>query len=145
MAQGIQKLVRRGLLTRLKANAGLIALVPAVRIFPQGAPLEPTWPFVRLGGTITAPVKASGTAGGNVTIDIHAFARARESAGQVVETAEDHAGRIGAAIEAALADNRLALESSAVAHIALSDLNLFPDEEPESFHWFAQVNARVFA
>lgn len=145
MATGIQKLVRRALLTRLKADAGLIALVPAARIFPQGAPGEPTWPFVRLGGTITQPWKAANTAGGNVTIDIHAFARARESGGQVAETAEDHAGRIGAAIETALADNRLALESSAAAHISLSDLRLMSDEEPESFHWFAQVNARVLA
>ena len=142
---GLQKLVRRALLTRLKADTGLIALVPAARIFPQGAPLEPSWPFVRLGSTITAPVKATGTAGGNVTIDIHAFARARESGGEVVDTAEDHASAIGAAIEGALADNRLALESSATAHIALSDLRLMPDEEPESFHWFAQLNARVFA
>jgi GNAT superfamily N-acetyltransferase len=123
----------------------LTALVSAVSILPQGATEEPAWPFVRLGATVTQPVKASGTAGANVSIDIHAFARPLSVASQVVDTAEDHAAAIGAAVEAALANNRLALETGAIAHIALSDIQLMPDEEPESFHWFAQVNVRIFA
>lgn len=145
MAVGIQAKVRRAILTALKAETSLTDLVAAARILPQGAGGEPAWPFVRLGAAITQPSKAACTAGGDVAMDVHAFARARSSGGQVVETAEDHAGRIGAAIETALADNRLALEGGSIAHVSLSDLTLMADEEPESFHWFAQINARVLA
>jgi hypothetical protein len=137
--------VRRAILTRLKADTPLIALVPAARILPQGAGGDKAWPFIRLGATVTQQLKAACVAGGMVALDIHAFARAKESGGQAVDTAEDHAADIGAEIERVLADNVLTLEGGEKAHISLSDISLMPDEEPESFHWFAQINARVLA
>jgi hypothetical protein len=142
---GLQRLLRRALLARLKADTGLTALVPAASIYPQAVEGEPTWPFVKLGPPITRPRKAACVNGGDVAVDVHAFARARESGGSVVETAEDHAGRIGAAIETALADNWIALEGGPRARIRLSDLQLLQDEEPDAFHYVAQVNARVLA
>lgn len=148
MATGLQRLVRRAVLARLKADAGLTALVPAASIYPQAVPNEPVWPFVKLGPTGTLRLRASCVNGGLVTVDVHAFARARVSGGAVAETAEDHASRIGAAIEAALADNRITLEGDApapIARIELSDIRLLQDQEPDAFHWFAQLNARVLA
>ena len=148
MATGLQRLVRRAVLARLKANAGVTALVPAASIYPQAVPNEPAWPFIKFGPSTTQRLKASCVNGGLVALDVHAFARARVSAGQVVETAEDHASAIGAAIEAALADNRLTLEGDApapIARIELSDIRLLQDGEPDAFHWFAQLNARVLA
>lgn len=145
MATGIQRTVRRAVLARLKADAGLTALVPAASIYPQAVPDEPAWPFVKLGPTGTLRLRAACVNGGTVRVDVHAFARARESGGAVVETAEDHASRIGAAIEAALADNRITLETGAIARVRLSDYQLMQDEEPDAFHWFAQLNARVLA
>jgi hypothetical protein len=90
-------------------------------------------------------LRAACVNGGLVSVDVHAFARARVSGGQVVETAEDHASRIGAAIEAALADNRITLEGGPTANIELGDIRLLQDQEPDAFHWFAQLNARVLA
>lgn len=142
MATGLQRLVRRALLTRLKADADVTALVPSASIDPDG---EPTWPFIRLRAPVTQRLRATGVNGGLITWDVHAFARAREVAGSEVETAEDHAGRIGGAIEAALADNRIELEDGSVAKIEWSDARLLEDDEPGAYHYFAQVNARVLA
>lgn len=142
MATGIQRHVRRGLLARLKAHSPLTTLVPAASINPQGIP---AWPWVLLDAPVTQRLRASGVNGGQGSFDVHAFARARLSSGAEVETAEDHAGRIGGAIEGALADARFTLETGAVCHIALSDIRLLRDEEPDAYHWFAQVNWRVLA
>lgn len=140
MATGIQRLVRRAVLAQLKGSAGLVAIVPAARIYPQAVPIEPGWPFVKMGPSQTLPRKASCVDGGDVTMDVHAFAR-----GSASETAEDHASRIGAAIETALANNWLALEGGGRARIRLSDIRLMQDDEPAAFHWLAQINARVLA
>lgn len=142
MAVGLQRIVRRALLTRLKADAALTALVPATSINPLGPPV---WPFIELAAPVTQRLRATGVIGGIVTWDIHAFARARKEGDSAVESAEDHAGRIGAAIETALFDNRLALEGGGVARVRLSDIRLLEDGSPDAFHWFAQVNARVLA
>lgn len=142
MAVGLQKLVRRALLAKLKGDAGLTALVPAPQINPPGAPV---WPFVKLHSPVTQPRRSSCSRGGDVAWDIHAYAGPRKEAGKVVETAEDHAGTIGAAIETALVDTRIAIEGDGEARITLSDIRLLPDGDPDSYHWFAQINARVLA
>jgi hypothetical protein len=143
MAVGLQKPVRRALLTHLKADSDVLDLVPAASINPDG---EPVWPFIALRSPVTQPLRASCVRGGNVAWDIHAFAGKRLNvSGQVAETAEDHAGSIGAAIEASLQDNRLVLENGGEARIRMSDIRLLPDGDPDHYHWFAQVNARVLA
>ncbi len=142
MATGLQRLVRRALLARLKANAPLTALVAAASINPVG---EPVWPFVKLRAPVTRRLRAAGLNGGEGSFDIHAFARARVVGGAEVETAEDHAGRIGGAIEAALADARITIEGGHVLRLEVNDMRLLEDEEPEAWHYFAQVNWRVLA
>jgi hypothetical protein len=142
MTVGLQKLVRRAIMVRLKADAGLTALVPAASINPPGVP---TWPFVVLRSPVTQRLKASCVNGGQGSWDIHAFAGPREVAGAVVETAEDHAGSIGAAIETALADAWLPLSGSAKVRVRLSDIRLLQDGDPDHFHWFAQINWRALA
>lgn len=137
---GLQRQVRRAVLSRAKSDGALIAIVPAARIFSQAVPIEPGWPFIKLGPSQTFPRKAACINGGDVTMDVHAFAR-----GSASETAEDHASRIGAAIETALANNWLDLEGGGRARIRLSDIRLLQDDEPDAFHWLAQVNARVLA
>lgn len=142
MAVGLQRLVRRALLTRLKADLALTALVPAASINPAGVP---TWPFIVLRSPVTQRLKAACVNGGQGSWDVHAFAGARTDAGSVVETAEDHAGRIGAAIETALADNWLALPDGAKVRIRLSDIRLLQDGDPDHYHWFCQCNWRVLS
>lgn len=145
MAKGLQRLLRRAVLARLKADAPLIALVPAASIYGQAVPSSRPWPFIKLGPPLTLRLRQSCVDGGIITLDVHAFAQARKSGSQTVETAEDHASRIGEAIETALQDNRLDLGDGITARIRLSDMQLLQDDEPEAFHYLAQINARVLA
>lgn len=148
MATGLQRLVRRAVLAKLKTDTGLTALVPAASMFGQAIPAsvgEPEWPFIKLGPTGTLRLRAARVNGGTVSVDVHAFARDRQVGGVTVETAEDHASRIGDAIETALADQHLVLDGNEDAAISLSDIRLMQDQEPDAFHWLAQLNARVLA
>lgn len=142
MATGLQRLVRRALLARLKADTGLTALVPAGSINPLG---EPTWPFIVLRAPVSRQLRAAKLHGQEGSWDIHAFARAREVAGVLAETGEDHCGRIGAEIERVLADNRLLIEGGAICRITVSDMRLLTDESPDDWHYFAQINWRALA
>lgn len=142
MAVALQKLVRRALLARLKSDAGVTALVPPASINPDG---ETTWPIIKLQAPRTQPLSMSCVRGGNVTWDIHAFAQARKVGGAEVETAEDHAGSIGGAIEALLHNSRAVLIGGESIRVRLSDIRLLQDGDPDSYHWFAQANARVLA
>lgn len=137
MAVGLQRLVRRALLTKLKSDAQLIALVPKSSINPVG---EPVWPFIVLRAPVTQRLVAAGLKGGEGSWDIHAFAGAMAS-----QTAEDHAGLIGAEIERSLSDNHLALEGGGDVRIKLGDIRLLPDGDEQRYHWFAQINWRVMA
>ena len=139
---GAQKLVRRALLIKLKADLALTALIPKASINPPGTP---TWPFIVLRAPVTQRLKAACVNGGQGSWDVHAFAGPRLSAGAVVETAEDHAGSIGAAIETALADNWLDLPDGAKVRIRLGDIRLLQDGDLDHYHWFAQVNWRVLS
>ncbi|MES2904628.1 MAG: DUF3168 domain-containing protein [Pseudomonadota bacterium] len=137
---GLQRLVRRALLAKLKANAALTALVPAASINPLG---EPQWPFIVLRSPVTQRLRATGVVGGVVSWDVHAFAGPLLIDGAMTQTAEDHAGLIGAAIETALADNRIALTTGGNFRVRLGDMRLLPDDTPAAYHWFAQCDCRV--
>lgn len=139
---GLQRLARRALLAQLKGNAPLTALVQAASINPLGAP---DWPFIVLRSPVTQRRRASCTDGGVVTWDVHAFAGPVLTGGAMTQTAEDHAGLIGEAIETALADNNLAIEGGGNMRIRLGDIRLLPDETPDAFHWFCQCDCRVNA
>lgn len=138
----LQNETRRALLIRAKAHAPLTSLVPAASIDPDG---EPTWPFMLIETPRTQRLRMACVRGARVFFDAHAFAGPRVVAGVTVETGRDHIARIASAIETAFADNRITLESGAVAKIELSDAQLLKDGEPDHFHWFAQVNCRVLA
>lgn len=144
--KALQRLVRRAILARLKANSGVTTLVAAASIYGQDTGPNATMPLIRSGAATTRRLKAAGVNGGEVSLDLHAFARARSSGGQEVETAEDHCGRIGGAIETALEDVRLSLSDGSICRISISDTQFMRDaDDPQAFHWFGQVNARVLA
>lgn len=147
--KGLIRVTRRAILTRLKAHAGLTALVPAADIHPQATLSGPTWPFVKTGAPTWLPLKASCLDGAIVTIPVHAFARERKSGSQVVETAEDHASRIGEQIERALDEkaDEVTIGTEAVRlRYRITDQQLLVDAaDSAAFHWFAGVQARVVA
>jgi hypothetical protein len=137
---GLQREARRAALSTLKANAALTAIVPAARIYSQQVPATPAWPFIKLGPPQSLPVRASCTSGADVSFSVHAFAKGLPS-----ETAEDYAGRIGAAIETAM-DSSRAVFTGGTIRFRLSEMQLLVDGgEADAFHYFAVVNARVIA
>lgn len=146
---GLQRVARRAILTRLKASGGLTGLVPATSIFGQTVPAERAWPFIKLGVPQTLPITATCLNGGDVTVPVDAFAKARFAGAQMVETAEDYASRIGAQVEAALhlkGESVTADGAPARVTYRLTDLRLFPDGgDPDAFHYSALVRARVIA
>lgn len=145
MAEALESLVRVAVLTRLKADTGLLALVSSASIDPNPE-VAPVWPFVSTDSYTAQPFEAACVRGGIVTGSLHGFAGPRKNgSNQVVEFARDHAGRIGAALQRALHCKRLEIEGGGNARIRLSDIRLLSDGSPQAFHWFAQINARVLA
>jgi hypothetical protein len=138
----LQRLVKRELLALLKASSAVTDLVPSASIAPRG---EPTWPFVLVESPRTNRLRMACVRGAVVRFDVHAFAGPREVVGAVVETGYDHASRIAAAIEGALADNRITLEDGSVCKIEFSDAQMLRDGEPDAWHWVSQINCRVLA
>jgi hypothetical protein len=139
--------VRRDALAKLKGNTGVTALVPAVNIHPQDPGSEPAWPFIKSGSPQSLPIKSACVDGATINFGLHAFTRGRRNGtGQLIETAEDHASRIGAAIEAVLDDTRSTLIGGPTVRYRIADMNLFLDgAEPGAFHYSCTVRARVLA
>lgn len=134
---------RREALSKLKSNAELVALVPAARIYGQAVPANTPWPFIRFGPTSGTLFTASCTRGEQLSFPVHGFAKARVAGSAIVETAEDHACRIGAALVNAL-HNRLFDDGTVNIAYRISDQSLDQDTgEADAFHFFATVNARV--
>jgi len=126
--------VRRAILTLLKNDAGLLAIVPKARMFPQTAPATPSWPFLKMGSPSIVPVRASCMDGGELIVAVHGFANQRVAAGKVVETAEDHASRLGFAISKAL-DRKAPTITGGVAKIQWTGSQLLIDGgEADAFH-----------
>jgi hypothetical protein len=94
--------LRRASLTALKANAPLVVLVPAASIFSQTAPANAGKPFIKTGTPIASPMRGSCMNGERIRQSFYVRAGVRKSGANVVETAEDHIGRIVAAVKVVL-------------------------------------------
>lgn len=147
MAGGLQRLVRRDILARLKGNAGVTALVSAPSIYSQSTPREPAWPFIKTGAVQSLPIRGSCIDGAMVNISVHGFSKGRWSgqtgSSSLLETAESHAGRIGEAIERCLDAKGFEMEGGRRVRYRCTDMQLLVDGEPDAFHYFANVQARV--
>jgi hypothetical protein len=141
----LQRETRRLALSTLKANAALTAIVPASSIYSQHVKDAPAWPFIKFGPTQELPLRASCLNGADISFSVHCFAKPRLAGAQVVETAEDYASRIGAAICGAL-DSRQYPFTGGTVRFRLSDRRLMVDGgEASAFHYYAVVNARIMA
>lgn len=145
MATGLVRLSRQAVLTALKADTGVTALVPAASIHGQSPLSEPSWPFIKLGSITFAPLDAACVAGGVGRIVVHAFAKPVKNGRQVTQTAEDHAGLIQSAIEAALHKARLPLAGGTMTLKSINTDLLVDGAEPEAFHAVTDFRARVIA
>ncbi len=147
--KGLLTVSRRALLTRLKADPALAAIVAKADIHGQSPPATPTWPFIKLGPPRILPIRGSCIDGGTVSVDIHAFAKPRYLAQAMIETAEDHAGRIGAAIERAVdcrGETVTAGDAECRVTYQLANMLLQRDrDEADAFHYIASMRVRIMA
>lgn len=137
----LQKLARRDVLAALKNNAGVVAIVAKDDIHTQQPDSEPSWPFIKLTAPQALPLRASCVRGATVNFGVSAFTR-----GLAGETAEDHAARIGDAIELCVDGRRAVLTGVGTVKYSMGDMLLRPDGgELNAFHWSASIRARVLA
>jgi len=135
---------RRAILATLKADLAVTELVPASSIYPQVAAPSPTWPFIIYGSPSGLPIRSACVDGTEVTVAIHSFARARMVGSQMMETAEDHAARIGAAVARALDGKRPELPGGGYLRISYRGSQLLIDgAEADAFHHIVNFRCRA--
>ena len=148
MAHDSSLAVRRAILARLKAEAPLTALVPAAFIYPGSVPADHGWPFIRWGSPTGVPIRASCFDGMDITVALTAFAKPRYQNNDprlaMLETAEDRAHKIGAAMAKALDRTRLILDTDydASAVVTWRNTQTFADRA-EKDAWQTVQNFRV--
>lgn len=147
MANDLTLPIRRASLAELKADTALLALVPAASMYPQTVSASPAWPFVKMGSPSGQPIRAACVDGNEGIFAVHGFAKPRTNgSGQVVETAEDHAARIGAAIASALDRKVLTLDGGQRARLLWTNSQLLMDGgEADAFHAVVNFAVRVLA
>lgn len=147
MANDLTLPIRRACLAELKGDAGLLALVPAAQMYPQTTAPAPEWPFTRMGAPSGLPIRAGCVDGNEGSFAVHGFAKPRyDGSGGMVETAEDHAARIGGAIASALDRKRLTLDGNQSARVTWTGSQLLQDpEEADAYHTVQNFRVRVLA
>ncbi|MBM3928764.1 MAG: DUF3168 domain-containing protein [Sphingomonadales bacterium] len=147
--KGLHTVARRALLTRLKNNAGMNAVVSRNSMFGQSPSANPAWPFTRLGPPQVLPLRGTRLDGAAVNVGFHAFAKPRYQGSTMVETAEDYAGRIGAAFEEAVdRSGETVTVDTKTARVTyqLADILLQRDPaEADAYHYSATVRIRIIA
>lgn len=145
MAGDLIREVRRAVLPALKADAAVAALVPTENIHPSTTPANPTWPFTRFDTVGSSPLDGTCYAGAQVDFLLHGFAKDRANGGQIVETAEDHAGRIGSAMKLAVHNRRFPVADGS-ALVKVRSVRLQRDaDEAGAYHSILTCRARVLA
>jgi hypothetical protein len=139
---------RKVILAALKTTQAVTALVPATQILPQTQPEKHGWPFIRWDGPTSFPYKGVCVNGAQVSFMVHAFAKPvydGPDLKRMVETAEDHCGRILEAIEPVLSGNRF--ESAGRSfRVRVTSTALMRDRaEADAYHGLLNCVARVLA
>lgn len=124
---------RRAALARLKDVEAVTDMV-GDRSYGQAAPTGVLWPFIIWGAPTLVPVKASCIDGSEITVAIHGFAKVRKEGTAVIETAEDHASRLGAEIARALDGYRAEIENGTAAFRWTGGRLLIDGGEADAFH-----------
>jgi hypothetical protein len=133
--------VRKAALRYLATVSAVTKIVPASRHYAMST-ADPKWPFVLWGAPSDTPLRASCIDGGEIIVAVHGFTKARlNSAGAILETAEDHAGRLKAALAEALDGVRLDIPRGYAKVRVTGGQLLIDGAEADAFH--AVVNLRI--
>lgn len=133
--------VRRAGLVALLANAAVTSIV-GTRVYPMVAPSNVTWPFVVWGSPSGSPIRAACVDGMSLIVAVHGFAKARYSGSTMIETAEDHAGRLGAEIAAALDRQMIDIAGGTASFTWTGPQLLVDGSEADAFHTVQNFRVR---
>lgn len=127
-------LIRKATVARLKANAGVIAIVPAVRVFgPRVIQKNLVWPFMRVGVSIASPMLASCLDGETIRFAVHGFSKAND---------EGEAANINAAVKNSLDGATLSLSDGGRAILTWTGAQIMEDgSEADAWHGFSSYEA----
>lgn len=100
--------LRQAVITRLRVDADLIAIVPAARVFGMKPSATPEWPFTRYGTPDTTPRRATCWDGQDTDFTVHSFSKMEF---------EDQCATINGAIVDSLGDAVLALPGGGKATV----------------------------
>lgn len=147
MATEVIRPARRAGLAALKDAPAVTALVDAAAIHPQAPPGTPDFPFIKWGAPTSIPIRVPACVdGAEVTVAVHGFSKGRWTGEALVESAEDHAARIGAAIAGALDGLVLDVEGGGRAKFKWTGEQLLVDQdEADAFHSVQNFTIRVLA
>jgi hypothetical protein len=146
MANDLARPIRRASLARLKADPDLIAIIPAASLYPQTTPAQVAWPFGKIGVISSFPIRAGCVDGCTGIFAVHAFTKERLDGGAVVETAEDHASRAGAAVAAALDRQFLDLDGGHRVKVKWTGSRVMQDgDEAGAYHGVIDFEFRCLA
>lgn len=140
--------VKRATLAALKASAGVVALVPATRVYPLQRPPAPVRPWIGYGVPIAEPFRASCLNGTSTSLALHNFTET-SGAGAATKSGEDTAFGINAAVKEALDGATIDLTAygcpvPATAHYTCTASQVIQDgAEADKFHGFVTVRIDV--
>lgn len=135
MAQDSSLLLRQAIVTRLKADAGLLTIVPVADVHGERSGANPNFPFTRYGVAEVLPEKAQCWDGARVAFPIHAFSKSPFT---------DEVHGINAAVAASLDGAVLDLDGEAKAHVHWTGSTILPDPtEADVFHGISRFEATV--
>lgn len=125
--------LREAIVTILKADAGLLALVTAGSIYGEYPGAQPERPFVRYGEDDAAPARSTCWEGAVVAFPVHAFS---------ADKFTDEVKGLNAAIVTALDGKVITLEGGSKATILWQRSQVLRDgADPNAFHGFNQFEA----
>ena len=122
------RLLRRAIVSALKEDVPLLALLSEDDIHGERVPADQAWPFIKYGS-------ADASQGYRANVPIHAFSKSEFT---------DEAWKLIEAIGDALDSATLALEDGSKAYCALAQLRVIPDaQESAAWHGIASISVRL--
>jgi hypothetical protein len=138
--------VRKAILSALKADDAVTALVPAAQIYPARTPAEPQWPFQRYGIASFLPLKSSGEDGQVIATAVHSFARATDSQPDGEQAASDIAAATAALLDGPEGKGLvLDLGEGTTAIVRVEGGRTLQDEEADDWHSITNIEVTVSA
>lgn len=134
MARDTSLPLRQAVVTALRADTSLTALVPAERNYGMRSPATLTWPFTRYGSPDALPFRAQCIDGATIGFTVHAFSK---------QTFEDECANINAAVSASL-DGKVLDLGGLKAHVVWRGSQIIPDAaEADAYHGVNSFEATV--